>query len=233
MPDKKIHIEGISQEIILRRNTRIKRLSIKIDTRSGVVVCVPFSISEERAVQFIQSHKNWILKHLSSEKYRHKEIPNQIALLTCIVYFEEIEHNVSKIQQKKSNWLISIPKSYDFGKKEIYKRELLNKVLRKEAQVFLPKRVAFLAEKYGFEYGKLSLRNQKTRWGSCSYQNNISLNIQLMRFPLHLVDYVIIHELCHTVHKNHSNQFWQLVYKVIGDSLYKCKKEMQRSRIEL
>ncbi len=84
----------------------------------------------------------------------------------------------------------------------------------------MPHRVQHLSDLHGFTYGKLSFRNQKTRWGSCSFHNNISLNIQLMRLPLHLIDYVIIHELCHTVHKNHSAKFWQLVHEKMGNSVH-------------
>ena len=69
-------------------------------------------------------------------------------------------------------------------------------------------RINELADKYGFIFNKVSVRNQKTRWGSCSKNNNISLNIQLMRLSNSLIDYVILHELVHTVVKNHSILFW-------------------------
>ena len=73
---------------------------------------------------------------------------------------------------------------------------------------FLINRINELADKYGFIFNKVSIRNQKTRWGSCSKNNNISLNIQLMRLSNSLIDYVILHELVHTIVKNHSILFW-------------------------
>ena len=83
-----------------------------------------------------------------------------------------------------------------------------------EARKILPGRVKLLAEKYGFRYTRLTFRNNISNWGSCSYDNHISLNIKLMKLPDEVIDYVILHELCHTIEKNHSADFWALVKKV-------------------
>jgi len=85
--------------------------------------------------------------------------------------------------------------------------------LRKQAKKILPARLEELARKHGFKYGKVAIRNAKTRWGSCSYRNNINLNLHLARLEPELVDYVIMHELCHTIEKNHSARFWALLHK--------------------
>lgn len=87
-----------------------------------------------------------------------------------------------------------------------------------EAKAILIKRLGYLAGKYGFSYNRVSIRNQKTRWGSCSVKNNISLNMQLVRLPEELVDYVILHELVHTKIKNHSKAFWVDMDKLVGNS---------------
>ena len=83
---------------------------------------------------------------------------------------------------------------------------------------FLINRINELADKYGFIFNKVSIRNQKTRWGSCSIKNNISLNIQLMRLSNSLIDYVILHELVHTVVKNHSILFWNTLDIYVNDA---------------
>ena len=91
-------------------------------------------------------------------------------------------------------------------------------VLDKErAKELLTGRLRYLAEKHGFSYNRLTIRNQKTRWGSCSAKNNISLNAKLVRLPDELIDYVILHELVHTSKKDHSSQFWVELDKLVGN----------------
>jgi predicted metal-dependent hydrolase len=85
--------------------------------------------------------------------------------------------------------------------------------MRNEAKEYLPDRVAYLAFKNKLKYRNLYLKNMKSQWGSCSYENNINLSLHLMRLPVELIDYVILHELAHTVEKNHSPRFWNLVEK--------------------
>lgn len=79
------------------------------------------------------------------------------------------------------------------------------------------KRLHKLAEGYGFTHGKISIRNQKTRWGSCSSNNNISLNMRIVQLPPKLMDYIILHELVHTRIRNHSLNFWEELGKLIQD----------------
>jgi len=88
-------------------------------------------------------------------------------------------------------------------------------------------RLEQLARQYGFSWNKVSIRNQKTRWGSCSSQNNISLNRKLFYLPDHLRDYVLLHELAHTRQKNHSKDFWIILHRIIGI------QETKQARLDL
>jgi predicted metal-dependent hydrolase len=79
-------------------------------------------------------------------------------------------------------------------------------------------RLNYLAVKYGFQYNRVFIKNQKTRWGSCSGKNNINLNLNLVRLPDELIDYTILHELVHTRIKNHGQQFWAQLDRLLGDA---------------
>ena len=92
--------------------------------------------------------------------------------------------------------------------------KLTNSVSTEEKSRII-KRVEHLANKYSFTYGKVTLRNMKTRWGSCTAQNNISLNFGLIALSSELRDYIILHELVHTKIKNHSKEFWIELGKII------------------
>jgi predicted metal-dependent hydrolase len=85
-------------------------------------------------------------------------------------------------------------------------------------------RLTELARQHGFSYRKVTIRNQRTRWGSCSAKNNISLNIKLVALPAELFDYVILHELVHTRIHNHSSRFWQELNKYVEDGKAKDKQ---------
>lgn len=91
--------------------------------------------------------------------------------------------------------------------------------VRKAAAMAIPKKTAMLAERYGFRYGRLALKNNRTNWGSCSSMNNINLNINLVRIPEVLCDYVILHELCHLRHHNHGPEFHALLERLCADNL--------------
>ena len=89
---------------------------------------------------------------------------------------------------------------------------------RAQAKTKLINRLEVLAAMHAFTYNRVFIRNQRTRWGSCSHKNNISLNIILTRLPAELMDYVILHELVHTRHKNHSKDFWAELDRFVPNS---------------
>lgn len=104
---------------------------------------------------------------------------------------------------------------------------LLDDWIRNEAKIIIEKRVEQLAKHYGFDFNKVAVRNQSTRWGSCSSQKNLNFNWKLILAPVKVLDYVIIHELAHTVQMNHSKAFWEVVGKCMPE--YKFVRKWLRN----
>lgn len=98
---------------------------------------------------------------------------------------------------------------------------------RIEARELLPRRVAQLAREHGFRHGTVTVRNTVSKWGSCSAHNDLSLSLHLMRLPDHLIDYILLHELCHTVHHNHGADFHKLLGSHTGGHHLALRKELR------
>ena len=89
--------------------------------------------------------------------------------------------------------------------------------LKRRAAKVIPGRVQYFAPLVGVDYGRISIRSQKTRWGSCSTAGNLNFNCLLLLAPAEVLDYVVVHELCHRLEMNHSERFWQNVQRVMPD----------------
>ena len=105
------------------------------------------------------------------------------------------------------------------------------KTLRNRAREYLPTTLARVAKEHGFHYTSLRLSSARTRWGSCSGKNGISLSIFIMLLPIHLREYIILHELCHTRHHNHSEAFHALLNSLVDGKEKALNKELKAYRI--
>jgi predicted metal-dependent hydrolase len=109
----------------------------------------------------------------------------------------------------------------------------INKWLRREASKYITNRINEVSQKIGLKFNKLTIKDTKTRWGSCSYHNNININWKVIRMDKELLDYILVHELCHTKVKNHSSDFWKLVKTYIPNlvSIKQRLKTFERSQV--
>ncbi len=137
---------------------------------------------------------------------------------------------IKRFVSKKSEWIEKHRKLAAKRKEEAeavgYRQRMSSEeteALARRAKQVIPERVARYAPLVGVDYGRITIRKQKTRWGSCSSKGNLNFNCLLMLAPPEVVDYVVVHELCHRLEMNHSPRFWAQVERVFPD--YKTAKK--------
>ncbi len=135
------------------------------------------------------------------------------------------EDTARKFLESKIEWIVAAQKKMASKPTIESSSEEEIEELRRRAKEYLPNRLAILAERFGFSYGRVTIRATRSKWGSCSWNNNISLSLFLMKLPEELIDFVLIHELCHTIHHNHSQDF----HKVMNNCVENREKELHKA----
>ena len=196
---------------IIRSNR--KTLSLSINENADLVVRAPHRLSDDEIQKFISEKSTWINNKQRLIKAQLEDNENQHLRSQCLylgsLYPLKIDNsNVEPISFNGHMFTtanvnreeISLPL------KSWYKKRFI--------EVALP-RLNYFSDKYKLKVNQVRVKEQKTLWGSCSSKNNINLNYLLIMAPMNVIDYVIVHELVHTIHKNHSVNFWQKVETII------------------
>lgn len=164
------------------------------------------------------------MKDISIIKSKRKTISLQIKPDGSIELKVPLQTTSSQIQEflrQKSNWIEKHLQKVQERQKQMSQIKPLTieeiHGLANQALEVIPKRVAYFAPLVGVTYGRITIRNQKSRWGSCSGKGNLNFNCLLMLMPSEILDYVVVHELCHRKEMNHSPKFWAEVKKILPD----------------
>ena len=236
--EKLIFVKDVG-EIKVIKTKRAKRISIRVKPFDGVIVSLPHRLSFKLAEGFVNEKKDWIISSLlKTSKYEER----------LSVFTENSEYKTGRHKLFIESWekasvsvrvlngkiIVKYPATVNVRDERIQNaiRKGIERALINEAIEHLPQRTAYLAQIKGFKYHSVSIKNSKSRWGSCTHDNHIHLNLHLMRLKQHLVDYVILHELCHTIQKNHSKNFWLLMEKVYPGAI-NFNKELKGYQIKV
>lgn len=216
---RSILIEEEKVQYTLKHSSRARYMRLQVKNGGELEVILPFGAQIKEAEKFILKKSGWIKKHVSSRKNRAN---NYYLLGRQIRVIHDYDFFAKRHRFRFSNDCLTITSPPDIG---VGTAELYGQWLRKSAKASLVKRVYSIAGQLKIGIGRVTIRGQKTRWGSCSARGNLSFNYNLLMFRKEVIDYVIIHELCHRREMNHSPKFWELVerncpdYKVLRKEL--------------
>lgn len=202
----------------LRLSSRVRSVRVQICPRRGLQVVAPPNFNPKKADSVILQHRDWIERtwmriQPDISEPENNVLPTQLNLLAINeiwnIHYAEDSNSTPNLNSVANKYIVVRKANLTATYAHYY---LKNWLLDQGQQHLLPwlKR---LSELTGLKYSSAHIRNNTSRWGSCSASKRISLNCKLLFLPAHLVEHILIHELCHTVHMNHSLAFWDLVKK--------------------
>ena len=207
-----MHYNELYDVYITRK--RVKNITLRIKNDGTALCTAPMRLSWQDIDVFIQSHTTWL------EKQRKKLA--KLSALRVPIAENELLFRGKKYQYIQVKELASLV-LFDHERLCIRAAAAMNIPEEKEAWYIeqalriIPPKVAYFAEKFGFIYKNVTIRNQKTKWGSCSAKKNLNFNYKLVQTPDYVLDYLILHELAHTEHLHHGPTFWARVEQCCPD----------------
>lgn len=227
MARKVIHIKNTGP-VTLFRNRRSKHIKISVKPDQSVLLSFPLSVSEKKALTFLGKNEEWIIRQQEKARGLRKKLREGSVIKTKL-HAIELKKGVENGKVEVTGHLVRIFfQDPEAEKNHAVLEKLLTGIYRHEAHAILPPRLNDLAEKHGFRYNRVTIRNNKRNWGSCSPADNISLNLQMMKLPDTLIDYILLHELVHTKIKNHSEHFWRELNLVTDNKARELSRQVKK-----
>ena len=217
--------------VVYTKHRRARNISIRIREGKEVRVTLPWYATYKQAEQVVMQKQEWILERLNEIKSVQSvtNVAEYATFRNHTLLVEPVESEKISICIKDGKLIIQHPAELSPQSDPVQEaiKNGIRETWRVEALLYLPQRIAWLAHTHGFMYQNVRVRDARTRWGSCTGEKNISLSLYVMRLPDHLIDYVLLHELCHTVVPNHGPDFYALMDKVTRGRNNQYQNEMR------
>ena len=210
----------------IKRSSRSLSLRLSINAQGKVVVSAPKFMPEFMIRKFVEAQKDWIESNLAKVQKNQVKIKTDELYIFDKKYQVVTNHNASRMGVLVQGEQILVN---NLSKKTPTKiQQQIEDFLKKTATKYISTRTAILAKQMKIKYKRISLREQSSRWGSCSSHGNLNFNWRLVHYAPAIIDYVIIHELAHRKEMNHSKKFWEIVRA--HDSEYLIHKGQLRKK---
>lgn len=213
----------ITPDYVERSNRRTLSLSVMKD--GNVVVKAPLSMKDEVINRFVESKQEWIKSKLFLINKTKAKFDDVVHYQRFLLYGNRYTLHLSDVKRIETNDEFQIVMPIKIEKDKLLKT--LKAWYKKVAKKILSDRLAFWEERIRLKSSQMKIGDSKGRWGSCNTKGTIVFNFRVIMLPPALIDYVIVHELCHLVEMNHSKKFWSLVMKFLPKTpeLKKAMKE--------
>lgn len=202
-------------KVTVAENARARRIIMRAEV-DGIKVTVPPHASLSDVQKMLDEYADRLKSMQGRRRESCSTVDFSFSIDTDLLKLTVVQGDRTGFYLNRSVGVCQIvcPADTDFSSRQDWLKRVIVEQLRIQAKAILPLRTKKIAEQYGFRYKDVKIQSSKTCWGSCSPQNSVNLSLYLMTLPSELVDYVIKHELCHTVHHDHSPAFWKLMDEV-------------------
>ena len=215
--------------VTFRQSPKARHYSLKI-SKGKVLAVMPVGGNEALMRRFINENR----ARIETALVKHPERPpldetTDLRATTFRVRICRSERKDFRMRLQDKVLSVECPSETCFSDTKVQEllRSMIERALRHEARRLLPDRLSGLAMRHGFRFSEVKINNSKSHWGSCTSRKNINLSLSLMLLPWHLVDYVLLHELCHTVEMSHNDRFWALMDKVTDGRALAFRRELK------
>ena len=210
---EKVRINDQIFEYTLKRSAR-KSIAIEIGYDGRMVVRAPFRVPMEKVEELIENKKDWIYENLTKRISQKPDKGDCVYYLGKKLPLKIVEEKTAHLSVRVEEESMVIRKPVGFA---LNKEALLEHWYRKMALELITEKVQDYSRIMQVSYQNITIKDQKTRWGSCSSRGNLNFNYRLIMAPLEVLEYVVIHELAHRVHMDHSAAFWDEVACVMPE----------------
>ena len=202
----------VSQLIRSKRRT----IALIVERDGSLTVRAPLRMSTNAIDEFVQKHLEWVeKKRLEMQSMAPAKPPRRYDVGELFLYMGQ-HYPLETVTDAKQKLVLD--GSFKLSLQEHRNAEIIfRNWYRRQAATFISQRVVFFAKQHEIEVNSLRITSARTRWGSCSAKGALSFSWRLMMTPPHVIDYVVVHELAHTIHHDHSARFWKLVEKWMPD----------------
>ncbi|MDA8442716.1 MAG: SprT family zinc-dependent metalloprotease [Peptococcaceae bacterium] len=214
------HIDGHSGSYVLKRSKQAKHIRFTVSPVAELIITIPATLPQTRLEAIIMTKRAWIIQHLHGSVAVCNFANGQLLTVNGADYRIELCYSSvpnATLKVVPGTMRVTLPRAVEQHVAQRQIALLLEAWYKKHAKLIIPQRVAELSQLLPFAYNRITIRDQKTRWGSCSQLGNLNFNWRLLLAPPEILDYVIIHELAHLGELNHSQHFWRLVESACSD----------------
>jgi len=236
---KTITVPGVGL-VLITKKTNASRIKLRIHPQKGVLVTIPYFAKFSEAERFVNQNISWLQEKLAAqtEKKKLKGFSPDSVFRTrkyTLVFVEHEKAGLKAVLKENTITIFYNKTEVDFDNDAVqtFIQKFIIKALKAEGEVYLKKRIAEISVSCGIHHKSVRVGTAGSRLGSCSSKNDIILSCRLMLLPDDLIDYIILHELSHVIHKNHSERFHDLLNKLAEGKSKDLNKSLKKHSISI